>query len=284
MKHDIIPYIENVDILTDEFKQLYQNRLFSIQKFKNDSKKNISLTSKQREIIFNKTGGLCHVCGTKLDLTAFDADHVIPHSLGGENITDNYLPSCSHCNGYRWNYSPEEIQWIFKLGVWLKTKIQDRKSIGLNVAHEFLQEEIIRESKRKNPRLPKVHTEINAQTLFPTKGLRNRGQVQASYEEVKKAREIIKRYQYYIEPNSDFVFQNKSFVISGESNLSRKDIVTMIENKGANIKKSVTKKLNYLVIGDFYGLTKIYKVENINNEGGNVKILSQNDLIRELSK
>ena len=120
MKNDLIPYINDIDILVNEFNQLYQNRLHNKQKSKNFKRKKTTLTESQREKIFEKTGGLCHVCGCNLQLNAFEADHVKPYSQGGTDITDNFLPSCSQCNSYRWNYSPEEIQWILKLGVWLK--------------------------------------------------------------------------------------------------------------------------------------------------------------------
>ena len=66
-----------------------------------------SLTRKQRERVRAKTGGTCHVCGGTLG-SDWQADHVVPHHLGGAHVEDNYLPACRVCNRLRENPgSPE---------------------------------------------------------------------------------------------------------------------------------------------------------------------------------
>jgi hypothetical protein len=42
--------------------------------------KRIALSKEQRQRIFDKTDGLCHVCGIKLEIDSFQADHVKPFS------------------------------------------------------------------------------------------------------------------------------------------------------------------------------------------------------------
>jgi hypothetical protein len=54
------------------------------------------------------------------------------------------------CNNYRWDYLPEEFQEILKLGVWLRTQIENKKKIGLDTADKFIKYEHQRISRRKN--------------------------------------------------------------------------------------------------------------------------------------
>jgi len=116
MKQDSIPYIDNENTLIEEFNNLYQKRLINKEYNKEfNETKRIALSKEQRQRIFDKTDGLCHVCGIKLEIDSFQADHVKPFSTGGIDIVDNFLPACSQCNNYRWDYSPEEMQWILKM-------------------------------------------------------------------------------------------------------------------------------------------------------------------------
>ncbi|MEJ8818764.1 HNH endonuclease [Lacibacter sp. H407] len=112
-------------------------------------KKRSSLTKKQRELILSKTDSRCHMCGVKVDITNFQADHVQSHSSGGTHAENNYLPSCFTCNNYRWHYSSEEIQIILKLGVWLKTKITSDAEAGKELANQFVKHEMSVRKRKK---------------------------------------------------------------------------------------------------------------------------------------
>ena len=52
------------------------------------------------------------------------ADHVLAHSSGGVHSPENYLPAHALCNGYRWDYDPEEFQWLLKIGVWARRQME----------------------------------------------------------------------------------------------------------------------------------------------------------------
>jgi hypothetical protein len=112
-------------------------------------KKRHQLTKKQRDIVLSKTDGRCHLCGIELDGKDFQADHVKSYSSGGVHNENNYLPSCSTCNNYRWHYSPEEIQVILKMGVWVKTKVINDPSLGLAIANAFIKYEMGVRRRRK---------------------------------------------------------------------------------------------------------------------------------------
>lgn len=122
--------------------KLINNLKITRRREKVKGQKRSSLTKKQRELILAKTDSRCHICGIKLDLTNFQADHVQSHSSGGNHAENNYLPSCFTCNNYRWHYSSEEIQIILKLGVWLKTKITNDTVSGTELANQFVKHEM----------------------------------------------------------------------------------------------------------------------------------------------
>jgi hypothetical protein len=110
--------------------------------------KRASLTKNQRRNIFLKTQGRCHICGGEIrpDET-WQADHILAHAKGGSNVEENYLPSHFICNRLRWHYGAEEIQWILKLGIWMRTQIANEKHDALNLAERFVKGEAAKKSR-----------------------------------------------------------------------------------------------------------------------------------------
>jgi len=120
-----------------------------------------ALTKVERDRILAKTDSHCHICGKKLDKDNFQSDHVKAYIAGGAHAENNYLPSCSTCNNYRWHYGSEEIQIILKLGVWAKTKIMNDPLFGLEIANQFVKHEMgVR--KRKKARQPKTDKQVKS--------------------------------------------------------------------------------------------------------------------------
>ena len=145
-----LPYINNPENFKKEIKKLIAER----EKNKSKNRRNYSLTKGKRYAIWDKTDGNCHICGRNVDKDKFEADHVKTYSIGGKNNVENFLAACRTCNNYRWHYSPEEIQWILKIGVWAKTKIDHNDKIGNIIAEKFIKKEVERENRRKKPRIP----------------------------------------------------------------------------------------------------------------------------------
>ena len=146
-----LDFIDKPETLSRVLKQLKKNR----ESAKVKTKRSYSLDKMERIAIWQKTDGNCHICGMQVDENEFEADHVKNHSSGGNNEIDNFLAACKTCNNYRWHYSPEEVQWILKIGVWAKTKIDLFDSVGKFIAKSFVKKEIEREKRRKHPRMPK---------------------------------------------------------------------------------------------------------------------------------
>lgn len=109
------------------------------------------LSKMERKAIFEKTGGRCHVCGGDIIVDDWEADHVFSHALGGQHNADNYLPAHQLCNNYRWFYGPEEFQWILKLGVWLRTKIEKKEKVAKDAAEAFCSYDRARSKRRAKP-------------------------------------------------------------------------------------------------------------------------------------
>lgn len=114
-----------------------------------------SLSSREREEVFAKTGGRCHLCGDPLE-GKWVADHLSAHCLGGPHSLDNYLPADALCNHYRWFYESEEFQWILKLGVWLRTQIETETTLGRLAATAFVAHEWARARRRKKNTEPRA--------------------------------------------------------------------------------------------------------------------------------
>lgn len=124
MREDWIP--KTPELLGDYLRNLYQQRKRNKTQIKQLKTRRWSLNLEERNQILTKTDGNCHICGGVID-GKWEADHVLAHSGGGLNSVDNYLPAHKLCNNYRWDYIPEEFHEILRLGVWLKTQIQNCK-------------------------------------------------------------------------------------------------------------------------------------------------------------
>jgi hypothetical protein len=102
-----------------------------------------------RAVILSKTGHRCHLCGGTISPEeSWCADHVLAFSHGGAHHSDNYLPAHGLCNNYRWHYEPEEFQWIMKLGVWLRSKIEHGDREAMILAERFVRHEASRHGRR----------------------------------------------------------------------------------------------------------------------------------------
>lgn len=107
-----------------------------------------SLNAAERELVLGKTAQRCHICGGEVG-PAWQADHVLAHSAGGSRDAENYLAAHLLCNNYRWDYLPQEFQWILKIGVWARTHMERRTRLGREMAEAFVKNEARRERRRK---------------------------------------------------------------------------------------------------------------------------------------
>lgn len=93
------------------------------------------------EKCWGKTDGRCHICGGDIGTSDWQADHILAHAAGGKHSVDNYLAAHAICNNYRWNYGAKEFQWILKLGVWMRTQIENGTPVGQTAGQKFCKHE-----------------------------------------------------------------------------------------------------------------------------------------------
>lgn len=108
-----------------------------------------SLTNANRSIVLSKTNGRCHICGGDVGKTDWQADHVLAHNSGGLHSVDNYLPAHNLCNNYRWDYDAEEFQWLLKIGVWARKRMEEDSVLGRDILESFYKYEVRRNSRRQ---------------------------------------------------------------------------------------------------------------------------------------
>ena len=106
------------------------------------------LTKEQREEVFQKTGGHCHICGVELTTDKWPADHIVAHIKGGKHDLTNYLPACWTCNRLRWFFhKPEDIQEILRLGRYARSEIREGSSLGKSL--DQLYKKILHKNNQK---------------------------------------------------------------------------------------------------------------------------------------
>jgi hypothetical protein len=110
------------------------------------------LTARDRQVVLAKTGSRCHICGGRIRThERWCADHVFGHANGGTCEVDNFLPAHAICNNYRWHYGPEELQWILKLGVWFRSRIEKDDPLAMQLAERFVLYDARRNARRVSP-------------------------------------------------------------------------------------------------------------------------------------
>lgn len=80
---DCLVHLENQILLATNADPLDPQRLFNPE---------------QRKLIFRNSGGKCRECTIELSQSNFHADHIKPHSAGGETVVGNGRALCSRCN------------------------------------------------------------------------------------------------------------------------------------------------------------------------------------------
>lgn len=72
------------------------------------------MNTTRRAKIFKAADGVCHICGEKIDGTRerWDADHVIPLEISGDDSDDNLRPAHERC--HRAKTSKEDVPTIAK--------------------------------------------------------------------------------------------------------------------------------------------------------------------------
>lgn len=89
--------------------------------------------------------------------------------------------------------------------------------------------------------------------------------------------EVLKPDLENSDPNSPFF--NKKMVITGIFNsFSRDELGNMLRDMGADLNGSVSKKTEFVIVGEDAGPMKLQKIEQFNRDGANIVILNEEEL------
>lgn len=88
--------------------------------------------------------------------------------------------------------------------------------------------------------------------------------------------DILKKDLSKADPNNPFY--DRKIVITGEFEQDRKIIAQILKSMGADIDTTITKRTNYVLIGNFAGPSKLEKIEKLIHDGYNIRKLYQMDL------
>jgi 5-methylcytosine-specific restriction protein A len=60
------------------------------------------ISTRERVDIFNRNGGICHLCAGKITVgEAWDVEHIIPLAQGGDDDGDNLQPAHRKCHAVK---------------------------------------------------------------------------------------------------------------------------------------------------------------------------------------
>ena len=57
-----------------------------------------AFTTDERIVIWRRANETCQICRNKIEFDQMEADHIIPHSKGGQTTIDNGQALCKQCN------------------------------------------------------------------------------------------------------------------------------------------------------------------------------------------
>ena len=123
-----------------------------------------SISIKDKEEIFLKTGGLCHFCGEKLVFNAirgeegrWNIDHILPFSREGKDCLENYLPICKTCNRLRWNFESGRIRELLRYGIIAHNQVKRKTNTGKEIQSLYNKKIELNKKRRKGNLLGKYY-------------------------------------------------------------------------------------------------------------------------------
>ncbi|RKI87876.1 HNH endonuclease [Parablautia intestinalis] len=96
-------------------------------------------SDEEREIIYNKSGGRCELCGQRLLLENMTLDHIVPLSMGGGESMENLQAACYACNQFKSNILPDDfMDRIIKIFLY-QTEKKCGKDMKLKIIHKLVE-------------------------------------------------------------------------------------------------------------------------------------------------
>ena len=92
--------------------------------------KRATISATKRVALFQKRGGICHICGGKINVgEGWDVEHVIPLAMGGADDESNWSPAHRKCHRDK---TTDDVGKI------AKAKRREVRHLGINVSRSPL--------------------------------------------------------------------------------------------------------------------------------------------------
>jgi 5-methylcytosine-specific restriction endonuclease McrA len=138
----------SVPALKRVLEQLHDRRRADVRRWRKERGPRRPLSDTEKERILNITSRRCHICGGKIHKDDWVADHVASFATGGGSDPTNYLPAHVECNGFKWYYSPRELRWMLRMGIWARALMEGKTARGTDLRKDFWNWEKRRQLRR----------------------------------------------------------------------------------------------------------------------------------------
>lgn len=79
-----------------------------------DSSKRIVIPQHIRDHVYDKSNGICAICGKPISKYSYTIDHILPLSRGGTNVVENLRAVHGSCNKVKGNFTDDEMNILVR--------------------------------------------------------------------------------------------------------------------------------------------------------------------------
>jgi 5-methylcytosine-specific restriction endonuclease McrA len=148
MNQEPLEWPRSAAALQRVLEQLHSRRREDVRRWRRDRGPRPPLPNDEKDRILKVTASRCHICGGKIHGDDWVADHVASFAAGGGSQATNYLPAHRECNGFKWFYSPRELRWILRMGIWARALMESRTHSAEDLREDFWTWEKGRQARR----------------------------------------------------------------------------------------------------------------------------------------
>ena len=107
VRHYYADHSEKVKDYQQRYRKEHPDRINDLSQVRRARKRSAPVVERiYRQVVFDRDGGICHICHGATDPLDWHIDHIIPLSRGGEHSYRNVAVSHPRCNRVKHNSMP----------------------------------------------------------------------------------------------------------------------------------------------------------------------------------